>query len=65
MIFLTIPISLLIGDDGKKESRQKLNDYKIGMVYQVLVLSYEQCRRNLDILKDINFGLLICDEVSY
>lgn len=57
--------ALLIGDQGKKESRQSLHDFKFGAVNQVLVVSYEQCRRNIDLLQDVEFGLLICDEACH
>jgi DNA repair and recombination protein RAD54B len=51
-----------IGDGATKENKKKLEDFVSAPVQQMLVLSYENVRQNVQILKKCRFRLMICDE---
>eukprot|EP01124_Arcella_intermedia_P003152 TRINITY_DN11712_c0_g2_i1.p1 TRINITY_DN11712_c0_g2~~TRINITY_DN11712_c0_g2_i1.p1 ORF type:complete len:902 (-),score=298.63 TRINITY_DN11712_c0_g2_i1:2366-4678(-) len=54
--------AVLIGEENRTQSIQKIKDFKHAKVTPLLILSYEQCRQHIEIISTINVGLLICDE---
>src|SRR5690606_22656895 len=51
-----------IGEDSKKETKLKIENFCNSQVSPLIIISYEQLRLNVDILSKVKFGLMICDE---
>jgi SNF2 family DNA or RNA helicase len=51
-------------NDGPEANKQRLSTFRSSAtaVAPVLIISYEQIRNHVALLKGTNFGLLICDE---
>lgn len=51
-----------VGNSAAKETKRKLEEFVSAPVQQMLVISYENVRSNLEILRRCKFHLMICDE---
>jgi len=55
---------LFVGDGPTKETKQSIETFVTTPILPLLIISYEQLRKNAAELSTINYGLIICDEVS-